>query len=87
MTPVRRNTPKDHAPWPGDVILAERAATGLKVDCRVRLKLFALDNRLIVRRIGRLAASDLSEVSSSLAAHLMSVATAPPPRGEAGSRP
>jgi mRNA interferase MazF len=74
-------TTSSHAPWPGDVAISKQAAAGLKADCRVRLKLFTLDNRLIVRRIGRLAGGDLQAVSASLGKHLMSArAGGQPPR-------
>lgn len=63
-------TTSSHTPWPGDVTIAEREAAGLKTDCLVRLKLFALDNRLILRNVGRLAVGDQRAVSASLAEHL-----------------
>ncbi len=65
-------TTRSHAPWPGDVTLTQRKTAGLKVDCRVRLKLFTLDNRLISRRIGRLGDDDLRAVAASLSDHLLS---------------
>lgn len=64
-------TTSSHATWPGDVMITDLTAAGLRVECRVRLKLFTLDNRLIVRRIGRLARGDLESVSASLSRHLM----------------
>jgi len=67
-------TTSSHAPWPGDITLSQREAAGLHSDCRVRLKLFTLDNRLIVRRIGRLADPDRLAVGTSLADHLMASA-------------
>jgi len=64
-------TTSSHKPWTGDLMITDLHATGLRVECRVRLKLFTLDNRLIVRRIGCLASADLGAVSASLARHLM----------------
>ncbi len=43
-----------HARWPGDVVLNDPPAVGLKHASVVRLKLFTLDNRLIDQVIGRL---------------------------------
>ena len=63
-------TTSAHAPWPGDVNIARRKTAGLKVDCLVRLKLFTLDNRLIQRRLGRLAAKDRRAVSTQLAGYV-----------------
>jgi len=51
-------TTKAHHPWPGDTDIEDQHAAGLHVPCMVRLKLFTLDNRLIVKRIGRLAEDD-----------------------------
>lgn len=59
-------TTAGHHPWPGDVILTDLKAAGLNVACLVRFKLFTLDNRLIVNKIGRLAAADRQRVSEQL---------------------
>lgn len=53
-------------PWPGDSPLQDSASAGLSTACVVRLKLFTLDNRLIVRRIGRLSTDDRSKVAAAL---------------------
>lgn len=52
--------------WPGDILLADYAEAGLAVPCVVRMKLFTLDNRLILRRIGRLGGSDAGRLSGSV---------------------
>lgn len=52
--------------WPTDCALRDLASAGLSTPCVVRLKLFTLDNRLIVKRIGRLAADDRKRVASAL---------------------
>ena len=64
-------TTSSRARWPGDVMITDLQAAGLRVECRVRLKLFTLDNRVIVRRIGRLGRADLGAVSAGLSRHLM----------------
>ncbi|MBI9082080.1 MAG: hypothetical protein JEZ11_00700 [Desulfobacterales bacterium] len=51
-------TTKRHSAWPGDTEIIEHNAAGLHLPCLVRLKLFTLDNRLIVRKIGRLSETD-----------------------------
>ena len=56
--------------WPGDSLLARVASCGLSSPCIVRLKLFTLDNRLIVRRIGRLSDEDKHRVAAALKAIL-----------------
>lgn len=55
-------TSAENAPWPFDVpIDAERA--GLHAPSKVRMKLFTLDNRLILRRTGRLDDDDRKSVN------------------------
>ncbi len=44
--------------WPGDLPISNLDATGLTQPCCVRLKLFTLDQRLVLQRIGSLAAAD-----------------------------
>ena len=63
-------TTKTSPAWPGDQPIADHRAAGLRASCVVRLKLFTLDNRLIHRRIGTLAASDRARLSEKLRTHL-----------------
>jgi mRNA interferase MazF len=51
--------------WPGDARLDHRRA-GLSRPCIVRMKLFTIDNRLILKRAGRLAQADREKVKHSL---------------------
>lgn len=51
-------TSADQSSWPGDVAITDLAAAGLSSACLVRLKLFTLDHRLILKRAGKLAAND-----------------------------
>lgn len=60
-------TSKSHRPWPGDVEIADLPFAGLSVPCIVRLKLFTLDNRLILERKGRLAPNDVENAKRALA--------------------
>jgi mRNA interferase MazF len=59
-------TTAGHHPWPGDVHLTDLKAAGLNAPCLARLKLFTLDNRLVVKKIGRLAAADQQQISQQL---------------------
>ena len=52
--------------WPGDVKLVDYRDVGLRRPCILRLKLFTLDRRLIVRTLGRLSAADRTNVADSL---------------------
>ena len=59
-------TTRAHSPWPGDVRIDDLEAAGLHHPCIVRLKLFTLDNRLVLKRAGRLAEKDAESVRASL---------------------
>ena len=59
-----------HDSWPGDTTLSGYQPAGLHTPCIVRLKLFTLDNRLILRRIGRLTPEDRRAVGSAIRSHL-----------------
>jgi mRNA-degrading endonuclease toxin of MazEF toxin-antitoxin module len=47
-------TSADNPPWPMDVAIDAEEA-GLRAPSNVRMKVFALDNRLILRATGRLS--------------------------------
>ena len=51
-------TSADQSAWPGDCALRDLAAAGLASPCVARLKLFTLDERLVLRNCGHLAAAD-----------------------------
>jgi mRNA interferase MazF len=51
--------------WPGDVSLDHRRA-GLPRPSIMRMKLFTIDNRLILNRAGRISEADREHVTQSL---------------------
>lgn len=59
-------TTKTHSPWPGDQPIEDLEGAGLPRPCIVRLKVFTLDNRLIIRRAGKLSEMDQEAVQASL---------------------
>jgi mRNA interferase MazF len=59
-------TTKGHHPWPGDSNINEYSVAGLNLQCQVRLKIFTLDNRLLLKKIGRLAENDSKKVKKHL---------------------
>lgn len=59
-------TSAGHAAWPLDVAIADDTAAGLTAASLVRMKLFTLDNRFILRRLGQLAAADRKAVMTAL---------------------
>jgi len=52
--------------WASDVELHDRTSAGLTVACRVRFKVFTLDEGQIVRGIGRLSERDAHSVRVAL---------------------
>lgn len=59
-------TSQKNEPWPLDVTIEDRKQCGLTAPSVVRMKLFTLDNRFIIRRIGHLSKSDQMHVKQSL---------------------
>ena len=59
-------TTKGHRPWPGDSEIEEYSAAGLNLQCQVRLKMFTLDNRLLLKKIGHLSGNDSKKVKKHL---------------------
>jgi len=64
-------TTQDHPSWPGDTKIGDRQDAGLPASCLVRLKIFTLDNRLILKTIGRLSAADRQEVDEKFHQYLV----------------
>ena len=58
-------TSAEQPSWPGDTSIANLKSAGLTTDCRVRMKVFTLDNRLIVRKAGRLALADQKQLRTA----------------------
>ena len=52
--------------WSSDVAIREWREAGLNVPCKVRFKLFTLDDSLIVRKLGRLSKEDGEEVKNAV---------------------
>lgn len=60
-------TTRRHPSWPLDVEIDDGASAGLSVPSIVRMKLFTLDHRLIIRKLGRLTEADARKIQHSLA--------------------
>ncbi len=57
--------------WPSDVTIRDWYEAGLSVPCKVRLKLFTLDDALVLRKTGALSERDAEAVRSSLVRFLV----------------
>ena len=63
-------TTSGHRAWPGDVGIRDMKSAGLKLPCIVRLKLFTLDNRLVLKTIGRLSKEDSVHIARQIRTYL-----------------
>jgi mRNA interferase MazF len=63
-------TTSSNPTWPGDVAIENFEHSGLPRPCIVRLKVFTIDNRLVLRLAGRLAEEDRRRVGKTLRHHL-----------------
>ena len=52
--------------WSSDVSIRDWQRAGLNVPCKVRLKLFTLDDAMLIRKIGTLSKSDGRAVMDAL---------------------
>ena len=52
--------------WPSDVALRDWREAGLNVPCKVRFKLFTLDDTILIRKLGTLSESDGRAVRKAL---------------------
>jgi mRNA interferase MazF len=59
-------TTASHAPWPLDISIQDLGSAGLKQPSTIRMKLFTLDNSLIIRQIGQLSLSDQQAIEETL---------------------
>lgn len=64
-------TTKHHPPWPGDAPITNYVAAGLHLPRIARFKLFTLDNRFLLRKIGHLSEIDTSEIQKQVRASLL----------------
>ncbi len=54
-------------PWPSDILLSGWQEAGLSVPCKFRMKIFTLEQSLILRKAGSLNVSDATSVRLGLA--------------------
>ncbi len=54
------------AEWPSDIVIEDWRESGLTVPCKVRLKLFTLDDDRVLRKLGTLSPRDREAMESAL---------------------
>ena len=55
-----------HHPWPLDIPVNDLKAAGLPVPSVIRMKLFTLDHRLVLKKLGQLHLTDQNHVEKTL---------------------
>ena len=53
-------------PWPLDVLIADQDTSGLTNPSVARMKMFTIDNRLIIKKVGSLSSKDQKELKKAL---------------------
>ena len=56
--------------WPSDVTLTNWQKAGLKLACQLRLKLFTLDQNLVLKIVGHLSPKDVKSVQTALTEYI-----------------
>ena len=59
-------TSAKHSSFPLDTVISDLDFAGLSSESIVRMKLFTIDNRLIVKRIGILSSKDMKSVKRNI---------------------
>jgi len=59
-------TTTSHHPWPLDVLIEHLEEAGLPTPSIVRMKLFTLDHRFVLKKLGFLHVSDQRRLKNSL---------------------
>lgn len=54
------------SPWASDVAITDLASAGLTVPCTIRMKLFTLDARLLLRTLGMVSPNDQAALDAML---------------------
>lgn len=65
-------TSAEQSEWLGDCPIADLKAAGLTNECVIRLKLFTLDHRLIIRKAGTLSSADQKQLKAKWKGLLLS---------------
>ncbi|KKT23258.1 MAG: hypothetical protein UW09_C0004G0003 [candidate division TM6 bacterium GW2011_GWF2_43_87] len=73
-------TSAQHTPWPLDTQITNLKSAGLSKESLIRMKLFTLDERLIIQKIGSLDSNDQNNISDHLTNLLKSALNTPPKR-------
>lgn len=59
-------TSRKNDPWPLDCLITDKRQSGLTAPSVVRMKLFTLDSRFILRKIGHLSETDQNNVNHAV---------------------
>lgn len=63
-------TTAKHSKWIDDVIIQNLSITGLSTPSKIRLKIFSLDEKLILGKLGKIDNQDISILSAKMKEYL-----------------
>jgi mRNA interferase MazF len=63
-------TSAKHSEWIDDIIIEELAFTGLSVPSKIRFKIFSLDEKLIIGKLGELHVQDITILNTKIIEYL-----------------
>jgi len=63
-------TSAKNSDWENDLQIKEIESTGLKTDCVIRYKIFSLDERIILKKIGTISEKEQKQVKENLVKQL-----------------
>lgn len=52
--------------WESDLPIKELESTGLKTECVIRYKIFSLDERIILKKIGKISENEQKQIKENL---------------------
>jgi mRNA interferase MazF len=59
-------TSSRNSPWDLDTPVKDLASAGLNIPSMIRMKLFTIDHRLVIRQLGKLSADDAKKLEANL---------------------
>ncbi len=59
-------TSADNSPWPLDTPISDLRSAGLSSPSIIRMKLFTLDHRFVLRKAGRLSLADAKKITQAV---------------------
>ena len=63
-------TSAKHSEWVDDIVIQKLSSTGLSVPSKIRFKIFSLDEKIIVGKLGNLNNQDITTLNTKIKEYL-----------------